>query len=80
MSINGLFLKTLLKEGGKIKLFVPPELAYGDRGPLAHRVLVFDVELLTFNTPGGKKHAMNLRIKLLRGESNVSKINTANYG
>ena len=49
----------LIKEGGKIKLFVPPDLAYGDRGPLAHRVLVFDVELLTINTPDGKKHAMN---------------------
>jgi FKBP-type peptidyl-prolyl cis-trans isomerase len=36
-----------IKEGGKIKLFIPPELAYGGRGPLAHRTLVFDVELLS---------------------------------
>ena len=37
----------LIKEGGKIKLFVPQELAYGDRGPLAHRALIFDVELIS---------------------------------
>jgi FKBP-type peptidyl-prolyl cis-trans isomerase len=36
-----------VKEGGKIKLFVPPELAYGDRGPMAHRTLIFDVELIS---------------------------------
>jgi FKBP-type peptidyl-prolyl cis-trans isomerase FklB len=33
-------------EGGRIQLFVPPDLAYGKRGPLAHRTLVFDVELI----------------------------------
>lgn len=37
----------LISAGGKIQLIIPPELAYGDRGPLAHRVLVFDVELLS---------------------------------
>jgi FKBP-type peptidyl-prolyl cis-trans isomerase FklB len=36
----------LVKEGGKIQLFIPSELAYGDRGPLAHRTLIFDVELI----------------------------------
>jgi FKBP-type peptidyl-prolyl cis-trans isomerase FklB len=41
----------LIKEGGKIKLFIPPELAYGDRGPLAHRALVFDVELISVGEP-----------------------------
>jgi len=41
----------LIKEGGKIKLFLPPELAYGDRGPLAHRALIFDVELLSVGEP-----------------------------
>ncbi len=36
-----------VKEGGKIKLFIPPKLAYGDRGPMAHRTLVFDIELIS---------------------------------
>jgi FKBP-type peptidyl-prolyl cis-trans isomerase len=37
----------LIKEGGKIQLVIPPELAYGDRGPLGHRTLIFDVELIS---------------------------------
>ena len=37
----------LMKEGGKLQLFVPPELAYGKRGPLAHRTLIFEVELIS---------------------------------
>ncbi len=37
----------LIREGGKIKLFVPPNLAYGRRGPLAHRTLIFDVDLIS---------------------------------
>ncbi len=41
----------LIKEGGKIKLFIPSQLAYGDRGPLAHRTLIFDVELLSVGEP-----------------------------
>jgi FKBP-type peptidyl-prolyl cis-trans isomerase FklB len=44
----------LVKPGGKIELFVPPELAYGDRGPLAHRTLIFEVELVSV---GGEKSA-----------------------
>jgi len=47
----------LIKEGGKIKLFIPPNLAYGDRGPLAHRVLVFEIELISIETAGAKKQA-----------------------
>jgi len=37
----------LMKEGAKYQLVIPPALAYGDRGPLAGQVLVFDVELLS---------------------------------
>jgi len=37
----------LIKPGGKIQLFIPSALAYGDRGPLAHRTLIFDVELIS---------------------------------
>ncbi len=36
----------LIGEGGRIELFVPTKLAYRDRGPMAHRALIFDVELL----------------------------------
>jgi len=43
----------LIKEGGKIQLFIPPELAYAGRGPLAHRTLIFDVELISVG--GGKQ-------------------------
>jgi FKBP-type peptidyl-prolyl cis-trans isomerase len=41
----------LMKEGGKARLFIPPNLAYGDRGPLGHRTLIFDVELLSVDKP-----------------------------
>ena len=44
----------LVKEGGKIQLVIPKQLAYGDRGPLAHRTLIFDVELISV---GGDKPA-----------------------
>jgi FKBP-type peptidyl-prolyl cis-trans isomerase FklB len=36
----------LIGEGGHIELFIPAELAYNRRGPLAHRTLIFDVKLL----------------------------------
>lgn len=36
----------LIKEGGKIQLVIPPELAYAS-GPLEKRVLLFDVELIS---------------------------------
>lgn len=45
----------LIREGGKIQLFVPPALGYGERGPLAHRVLIFDVELISVTSPGTQK-------------------------
>lgn len=44
----------LIKEGGKIQLVIPPELAYGSRGPLGHRTLIFDVELVSV---ADKEHA-----------------------
>jgi len=43
-----------VKEGGKIQLFIPSALAYGDRGPLAHQALIFVVELVSV---GGDKPA-----------------------
>lgn len=36
----------LMQEGAQYQLVIPPALAYGDRGPLAGQVLIFDVELL----------------------------------
>jgi len=36
----------LMKEGGKYELYIPSELAYGKRGPLAGQVLIFSIELL----------------------------------
>ena len=35
-----------MKEGAKWQLFIPPDLAYGERGTLADRTLLrpFDVE------------------------------------
>lgn len=41
----------LMKEGGKSRLFIPQNLAYGQRGVLAHRTLIFDVELISVEKP-----------------------------
>ena len=49
----------LMKEGGQIKLFVPPELAYGEAGVSTlvgpNAALVFDVELIKVDSPPEKK-------------------------
>jgi FKBP-type peptidyl-prolyl cis-trans isomerase FklB len=36
----------LMKEGAKYQLFIPPNLAYASSGPLANRLLIFEVELI----------------------------------
>jgi FKBP-type peptidyl-prolyl cis-trans isomerase FklB len=41
----------LMKEGGKMQLFIPPQLAYARSGPLAHQTLIFEVELLSVGEP-----------------------------
>ncbi len=44
-----------LKKGGKIKLYVPPQLAYGDDGRPGippSSTLIFDVELLDIKPAG----------------------------
>jgi FKBP-type peptidyl-prolyl cis-trans isomerase len=45
----------LMKEGAEYQLAIPAGLAYGDRGPLAGQVLLFDVELISVSAaPQGK--------------------------
>jgi len=39
----------LMKEGAKYELFIPYQLAYSRRGPLAYQALIFEVELLAVN-------------------------------
>lgn len=49
----------LMREGGKYELYIPNELAYGSRGPLAYRTLIFEVELLAVNPePAAKAGAV----------------------
>jgi FKBP-type peptidyl-prolyl cis-trans isomerase FklB len=36
----------LMREGAKWELYLPPELAYGRRGPLAHQTVIYEIELL----------------------------------
>lgn len=42
----------LMREGARWQIFIPPDLAYSTRGPMAHRTLIFDVELISVK-PGG---------------------------
>jgi FKBP-type peptidyl-prolyl cis-trans isomerase FklB len=42
----------LMKEGARWELFIPPELAYNNRGPLANQTLIFNVELLSVGSDG----------------------------
>jgi FKBP-type peptidyl-prolyl cis-trans isomerase FklB len=35
-----------MPEGSRWRVFIPPDLAYGERGPLADRTVIYDVELL----------------------------------
>jgi FKBP-type peptidyl-prolyl cis-trans isomerase FklB len=36
----------LMREGGRWQLFIPADLAYGRRGPLADRTVIYEVELI----------------------------------
>jgi FKBP-type peptidyl-prolyl cis-trans isomerase FklB len=37
----------LMHVGGRWQLFIPADLAFGRRGPLAHRAVLYDVELIS---------------------------------
>ncbi len=41
----------LMSEGAKYELYIPPERAYADQGPLAHQTLIFEIELLSVVKP-----------------------------
>jgi FKBP-type peptidyl-prolyl cis-trans isomerase len=45
----------LMKEGAKYQLFIPPNLAYANSGPLANRLLIFEVELIGVGKPEAPK-------------------------
>jgi FKBP-type peptidyl-prolyl cis-trans isomerase FklB len=47
----------LMKEGDHWQLFIPPELAYGSRGQLAGRTLIFDVKLRSVGEAGAQGNA-----------------------
>ena len=47
----------LMPAGSKYELFIPYELAYGRRGPLAYQALIFEVELLAVNPEAGPADA-----------------------
>jgi len=53
----------LMKEGGKAKLYIPPNLAYGDNGSGGaigpNSVLIFDVELISIVRPDDQKDSDN---------------------
>ena len=42
----------MMKEGAQWQLFIPADLAYGKKGNLADRTLIFEVELISVNSNG----------------------------
>jgi FKBP-type peptidyl-prolyl cis-trans isomerase FklB len=45
---------SMMKEGAKWKLFIPSDLAFGERGPLADKVVIYEIELLSVQPAKGK--------------------------
>lgn len=37
----------MMKEGSKWQLFIPADLAFGERGPLAEKVVIYEIELIS---------------------------------
>lgn len=44
----------LMKEGARWQLFIPADLAFGERGPLADRTVIYELELLTIQPAGNE--------------------------
>jgi FKBP-type peptidyl-prolyl cis-trans isomerase FklB len=42
----------MMREGAKWELYIPPELAFGRRGPLADQTLIYEIELLGVGETG----------------------------
>ena len=42
----------LMKEGARWQLFIPADLAYGERGPVGERAVIFDVEFIMVESAG----------------------------
>jgi FKBP-type peptidyl-prolyl cis-trans isomerase FklB len=40
----------LMRAGARWQLFIPADLAYGQRGPLADRVIIYEIELLSIES------------------------------
>ena len=54
----------LMREGAKWELYLPPELAYGSRGPLADQTVIYEIELLGVGEDGqgsGPRSALNAK-------------------
>ena len=39
----------MMSPGAKWEIYLPPEMAYGRKGPLAHQTIIFEVELLSID-------------------------------
>jgi FKBP-type peptidyl-prolyl cis-trans isomerase FklB len=54
MTVNGVIsglteALQMMQPGAKWELYIPPELAYGRQGPLAHQTIIIDVELVSID-------------------------------
>ena len=54
----------LMREGAKWELYIPPDLAFGSRGPLADQTVIYEIELLSIGEGGqgsGPRSALNAK-------------------
>jgi len=53
----------MMQPGAKWELYVPPELAYGRQGPLAHQTVIIEVELLSIGGPDADQKTIKQQVK-----------------